>query len=227
MTLLLQVLLAVAYALLAHGASAWGDDRMAAGALLALVLMVLLPGLAARRAWAWIALPLLAAGCWATWRAGYAGLPLLLVPVAFVALIGWVFGRSLGSLRGPLITRIVSAMEGVPVDDVAPELRSYTRRLTAAWAWLLAGLAVANLVLALIATPDGLLASIGVQPPLAITRSQWSWFANLLNYGIVGGFFVGEYHLRKRWFPARYRSFGDFLQRMAALGPRFWTDFLR
>jgi uncharacterized membrane protein len=227
MTLLLQVLLAVAYALLAHGASAWADDRLAAGALLALVLMLLLPGLAARRAWAWVALPPLAYGCWATWRAGYAALPLLLVPVAFVALIGWVFGRSLGSPRGALITRIVSAMEAVPVDEVAPELRRYTRRLTAAWAWLLGGLAVANLVLALIATPDGLLASLGVEPPLAITRSQWSWFANLLNYGIVGGFFVGEYHLRKRWFPARYRSFGDFLQRMAALGPRFWTDFLR
>ena len=92
---------------------------------------------------------------------------------------------------------------------------------------MLASLALLNLLLALIAVPDGLLARFGVAAPLSITRTQWSWFANLCNYGIVGGFFLLEYQLRKRHFPGRYKNFLDFGRRMAALGPTFWRDFLR
>lgn len=223
----LQVVLAVAYALLAHAASAGDDDRFALGALLALLLMLLAAPLAARRAWAWLMLPASAAGAFALYRAGHAGLPLLLVPVAFVALVAWWFGRSLRSPRGALITRIVAGLEREPLAGLDPELVAYTRRLTAAWAWLLALLALVNLALALAAEPDGLLASIGVQPPFTITRAQWSWFANLSNYGVVGGFFAGEFMLRQRRFPGRYRNFFDFLRQLAGLGPAFWRDFLR
>ena len=225
--LLVQVVLALAYALLAHAASAGRGDYYALAALLVLVLMLLVAALAARRWWAWLALPVLAAGCYALYRAGHAGLPLLLVPVAFVALIAWWFGRSLRSPRGALITRIVAALDGVEPARIEPTLLRYTRDLTAAWAGVLALLAVIDLVLALIAAPGGLLASLGIASPVTITRTQWSWFANLFTYGIVGGFFVGEYLLRKRRFPGRYRSFADFLRRMAALGPAFWRDFLR
>lgn len=223
----LQVLLAVAYALLAHAASLRQSDAGAAAALVALVLLLLAAPLAARRPWAWLALPLLLAATWAIHRSGHAALPLLLVPVAFIALIGSWFGRSLRPGRVPLITRIVAALEGLPADQVAPDLRAYTRVLTAAWAGLLALLATINLLLALIATPAGLLASAGVAAPVTITREQWSWFANLLNYGIVGTAFVAEYWVRKRWFPDRYRSFAEFLRKLAALGPVFWRDFLR
>ena len=223
----LQVVLAVAYALLAHAASAGAGDRFALGALLALVLMLLAAPLAARRAWAWFALPLFAAGAWALYRAGLAGLPLLLVPVAFVALVAWWFGRSLRSPRGALITRIVAGLEHVPLAELEPGLVAYTRALTAAWAWLLAFLGLVNLGLALAAEPGGLLASVGVRPPWPITREQWSWFANLSNYGIIGGFFAGEFVLRQRRFPGRYRNFVDFLRQLAALGPAFWRDFLR
>ena len=46
--------------------------------------------------------------------------------------------------------------------------------------------------------------------------------------GVVGAFFVGEYLLRKRWFPHRpYRHFFDFVHRMARLGPDFWKGLLR
>lgn len=224
---LLQVLLAVAYALLAHAASLRQSDAFAAAALVVLALLLLVAPLAARRPWAWLALPLLLATTWFAWRGGYAGLPLLLVPVAFIALIGSWFGRSLRPGRVPLITRIVAALEELPADQVAPELRDYTRALTAGWAGLLALLAVVNLVLALIASPGGLLASAGIAAPVTISREQWSWFANLLNYGIVGAAFVGEYWVRKRRFPGRYRSFADFLRKLAALGPAFWKDFLR
>ncbi|MBP6797202.1 MAG: ketosynthase, partial [Luteimonas sp.] len=106
----LQVGLAVAYALLAHAASG-GSARAALAALWVLVALVLAAPLAHRRAWAWALAPLLAAGAWMLHRAGLAMLPLLLVPVAFVWLVAWVFARSLRPGRVPLINRIVSGLD--------------------------------------------------------------------------------------------------------------------
>ena len=83
---------------------------------------------------------------------------------------------------------------------------------------MLALLAVINLALALIAVPGGVLAQSRHRVAGDDHRTQWSWFANLLNYGIVGGFFVGEYLLRKRRFPGRYRSFVDFLRQDGGAG---------
>jgi uncharacterized membrane protein len=227
MVMVLQVLMAVGYALLAHAASATGDDRFAYGALLSLVVMMLAAGIAARRAWAWLLLPLSVLACHMLYRAGLAGLPLLLVPVAFVAMIAWLFGRSLRSPHGALITRIVAALDGSTPATLAPDLLAYSRSLTAAWAWVLGGMAVANLALALAAEPGGLLSSLGIAPPVSITLEQWSLFANLLTYGVVGGFFAIEFTYRKWRFPGRYVSFYAFVRQMAALGPAFWRDFLR
>ena len=108
---------------------------------------------------------------------------------------------------------------------LAPPLYRYTRRLTALWAAVLLLLALINGALATIAVPDGLLARLGHPPAFAITQEQWSWFANLLNYGIVGGLFAAEYLVRRRLFVQRPETgFFDFLRRMARLGPRFWRD---
>lgn len=224
---LARLLLALAYPWLAHAAGTRESGALAAIALADVALIVLLQPLLARRAWAWATLALLAVALWRLSQSAHALLPLLLVPVAFMALVGWSFGRTLRAGRVPLISRIVSALEARPASELEPALQRYTRRLTATWAALLGTLAVVNLVLALIAVPRGLLASVGVMPPLTVTDAQWSWFANLLNYGLMGGLFVGEYWLRKRLFPGRYRSLADFLQRMAGLGPAFWRTLLR
>lgn len=227
MILTLEVLLAVAYALLAHMASARHDGLLAVGALGALLLMILLAPLLRLRPWAWLALALAAAGLAWLVRSPYAQLPLMLVPTLFIALVAFWFGRSLAPGRVALISKIVTALEGEPSVPVVPELLDYTRRLTAAWAWALALLALVNLALAMIAVPDGLLAQFGLRSPVTITQAQWSWFANLFNYGIIGGFFAVEFAIRKRRFPGRYHNFVDFLRRMRALGPAFWRDFLR
>lgn len=227
MTLALQLLLALAYSLLAHVASATGDERLAALALVDLVLLVLVAPLARGRPWAWVALPLSLAAVLALHREDQVAVPMLLVPVAFIAMVAWWFGRSLRAGSVPLITRIVSALEATAPDALEPGLRRYTRTLTAAWALLLATLCVANLLLALVAVPDGLLVRFGWQAPVSVTQAQWSWFANLLNYGIMGVFFLFEYQLRKRRFPNRYASFAEFARKLAALGPAFWRDFLR
>lgn len=224
---LLRLLLAGAYPVLAHAASLRGDGALAALAFGDIALILLLEPLLQRRAAAWIALPAIAAGLAWLAQSPHALLPLLLVPVLFIGLVAWFFGRTLRVGSTPLISRIVAALEGVPPAQLAPELRVYTRRLTSAWAWLLGLLAMANLVLALIAVPNGLLAGIGIAPPLQVSEVQWSWFANGLNYGIIAGFFLLEYHYRKRHFPGRYRNVADFVQRMARLGPAFWSTLFR
>ena len=111
--------------------------------------------------------------------------------------------------------------------DLAPDLVRYTRGLTAIWAIVLAALAITDLLLALCAVPGGVLDSLGAAPPVTISREAWSWFANGLNYGLVGGLFVGEYFVRTRRFPGRYASFFDFLRRMAGIGPAGWRGLLR
>lgn len=222
-----RVALAVAYPFLAHAAAARDSGVLAACALGTIVLMALAEGLARGRARSWLALA--AAALALAWLAAspFARLPLLLVPVAFVGLIAWGFARTLRAGRVALITRIVSALDGLPPDRLAPDLLRYTRRLTLAWALVLAALGLCNLALAALAVPTGLLASAGIVPPLAVTEAQWSWFANWLNYGLVGGFFVLEYLYRKWRFPGRYRNFLDFLRRMARLDPAFWRDVFR
>lgn len=228
MILLLQLLLALGYTACAHLASLWHSDVLALAAMLALVSMMLVEPLLDRRAWAWLALPLSLWGAWWLYANGHAAVPLLLVPVVFVLAIAWVFARTLRKGATPLITRILMGMEGVAaVEAVSPELRAYTRGLTATWAIVLLAMAVASLVLALIASPDGLLESLGVPSPWPITQQQWSWVANILNYGVIGGVFAVEFAIRQRRFPGHDRSFVDFVRRMAALGPGFWRELLR
>lgn len=223
----LRIASAVAYPFFAHGASVRDSGALAACALGTLVVMALADGLVQRRAGAWLAL--LAAGAGLAWLAGsrWAHLPLLLVPVAFIAMIAWFFGRTLRAGRVPLISKIVCALEQVSLSELEPSLRRYTRGLTAAWALVLAAMGVCNLVLAAIAVPNGLLASFGIAAPVTVTDAQWSWFANWFNYGLVGGFFALEYLYRKRRFPGRYRNFLDFATRLSRLGPAFWRDIFR
>ncbi|WP_238345943.1 ketosynthase [Luteimonas saliphila] len=227
MILALQIALAVAYALLAHGASAGGDARLALAALLVLVALVLAPPLLRLRPWAFALAAVSSAAAWWLYRQGLATLPLLVVPVVFVALVAWVFGRSLQRGRVPLITRIVSGLDGVPPERLPADVAAYARGLTALWAGVLVLLGVANLVLALIASPGGLLAQVGIASPWPITPEQWSWLANVLGYGVVGGFFVLEFQWRRYRFPERHHGFVGFLRRLGGLGPAFWRDFLR
>lgn len=225
-TAVLRVILAIAYPFLAHWASHRGGGPVAALALFDLALIVLLQPLAQRRGWAWATLALVAVALWQL--APTAVLPMLLLvpPLLFTALVAWFFARSLRAPRVPVITRIVAALDRCEPAQLPPALLRYTRRLTATWAVVLVGLCLANAVLALIAVPDGVLARLGYAPVLTVSQTTWSWFANLLDYGIVGAFFFGEYLLRKRWFPNRYRNFADFLQRLRALGPAFWRQLL-
>ena len=224
----LRVALALCYPLFAHLASLNGSGAWAGLAMASMVLLLLLEPLLNRRLWALLALGVSLLGLWWIAQTRYALMPLLAPPVVFITLAGWLFGRTLIKGRVPLITRIVEALYAQAGMPMTPDLYRYTRQLTFAWALLLALLAVINLLLALCAVPDGVLAQLGHVPPVSVTSAQWSLFANVLNYGIVGGFFVVEYLLRKSRFPQRpYRNVLEFGQQMARLGPHFWNEFLR
>ncbi len=226
-TSLARLALALAYPVLAHLASLRDDPVLVAFALGDLAVFVLLDFLLNRRAWAWGVLLATVVGLVTVAHSPHLHMVLLLVPAAFVALVAWTFGRTLREGHVPLITRMVSAIDGVPLAQLTPDLLGYSRTLTATWAAVLSGLAVCNFLLALVAVPGGLLHSLGIAPPVTVSESAWSWFANLLNYGLVGGLFVGEYFYRVRRFPGRYTSFFDFVRKMVGLGPTVWRGLLR
>ena len=224
----LRLLLAAAYPVFAHLASARSDGAWAALAMADIVLLLLLEPLLARRGWALALLALCLAGLWWGSLSRYALMPLLAPPVVFLALVSWLFARTLRSGRVPLITRIVQGLYAQAAMPMTADLYRYTRQLTAAWALTLGVLAAANLGLALCAVPSGVLVQLGRQPQWTVTDAQWSLFANLLNYGIVGVFFIVEYWYRKRVFPVRpYRNVVQFMRQMAQLGAGFWNQLLR
>lgn len=223
----LRALLVVAYLALAHAAGVAQDPRLAALALADIVALVLLGPLLRPRPWAWAVLAFAGAGlaCLAATR--YALTPLLLVPPAIVAFVGFGFARTLVQGRVPLITRMVAAMEQLDPAQLDPALLRYTRRLTLAWAALLGALVVFNLALAAVAVPEGLLATAGWPSPWPISEGAWAVAAHVGNYGVIAAFMLAEFQVRQRRFPDRYTSFLHFLRRLAGLGPAFWAGGLR
>jgi uncharacterized membrane protein len=222
-----RCLAAVAYPLLAHAATLSGDGRVAALAALDLVLVALAAPLVRLRPPAWAAFA--AASFGAAWlaRTPHAMLPLLLAPPAFVAVVGFAFARTLRGDRVPLVGRIAAALDGVEWQAMPAALRAYTRRVTLAWALLLLALASVDAALALLAVPGGLLARLGIAPAVAIAEADWSWFANIGDYAVIGGFMLLEYGYRRLRFPAQAPGLLVFLRRMARLGPSFWREALR
>ena len=81
-------------------------------------------------------------------------------------------------------------------------------------------IALASLLLALCATPNGILLLLGVQPPVSVPQEAWSLFANVLEYALVAGFFVIEYAIRRRRVPQQpFTGLRDFTTRLLAVAP--------
>ncbi|MFS8136587.1 MAG: ketosynthase [Thermomonas sp.] len=222
----LRVGLVVLYPLLAHMAAVEGDHRLAALALGDILLVLLLDDLLARQTRQWLLLLLAVPMLVLLSRSAFAMVPLLLMPALLIAVAASGFARTLRRGRTPLIASIVEVLEGDDAANLPDRLQRYTRGLTLAWALMLGGLALVNLTLASCAVPGGVLASIGIAPPLAVTNTQWSWFANGFNYAILGLFFVVEFVYRRHCFPERVHGFRHFATRLARMGPSFWRKAL-
>ena len=211
---------AAAYPALAHAATVLGSPRLTLLSVVVLACVVLLPPLAAGRTWARLAAPAAVIAILVLVRADAEALVLFVPPILLNAYLAWLFGRTLVPGRTALIYRLVRLMHP-PDEELDPDIEPYATRLTAAWAVLFTLLGLVNLLLALGATPGGLLSAFGLQPPIAVPRDIWSLFANVLNYCIVATFFLAEYAYRRRRFPQQpYRNLLDFIRRAVAAGPR-------
>jgi len=196
---------------------------MTAVAIAILAALWLVPLLARGRTLAWIAAPAIAYVCWRLAHAQAAAIALYLPPVLIPAFLAWIFGRTLTTGEVPLLARLVQVLHASDVEPVDPDIWPYARRLTVAWTALMIALAIVNLVLAAIATPDGLMSIAGLEPPVTVPQHVWSMFANLINYAIVGGFFMLEYAYRRQRFPRQpYRNVVDFVRRFIAAGPHLF-----
>ena len=228
MTAALRLLLLAAYLPLAHFAGTRHSPMLAALALGSVMLLALIEPLLRRRLMAWVLLAATVLALIALAHSRFALTPLLLVPALFTAMVSGWFARSLRPGREPLIAKVVGALYAQSGMPLSPRHHRSTRHLTLAWALLLALMTLVNLSLALVAIPDGVLAQFGIDVPVTVTHAQWSLIANIANYGVMGGFMLVEFQLRKWVFPVRpYRNAFDFARRMAALGPAFWRDFFR
>ncbi len=197
----LPVALMVSYPLLSHAAVLLHSPDLQWLALLAVAATPISAALLKARPLFWLGFGLLAMALW--WLVHLGGgqfalyLPPLLLPLALSA----GFALTLRPGHTPLITGIADAAHG-PLS--APVAR-YTRRLTAFWALLAAGLAAITLLLTL-------------SGPLWL----WSLFTNFISYAVLGTVFVVEYLLRRRWFPEHPHSrFTDYLGLVIRSRPHF------
>jgi uncharacterized membrane protein len=215
--------LAILYPLVAHLAVAHESGHLAIASLILLAAIALLPGLARGRLISWASAALVAVAL--IWAAGrdIAWLPLYAPPVVISFGMAWTFGQTLKLGEVPLIERIVRLMhrEDEKLDAAIP---LYARRLTLLWTVLFLTLGLVNLALALLATPNGILLWLDIQPAVTVPRHIWSLFANLLNYVILTAFFLVEYAYRRYRFPQQpYANVFDFIRRASAIGPRIMS----
>jgi uncharacterized membrane protein len=212
---------ALAYPVLAHAAIANRSVALAIAAIAALSAAALLPGLLRGRPGAWITSAIVALACWRLAQAPIPELPLYAPPVLVPAFMAWVFGQTLLRGRTPLIAQLIRHLHELGDTEPEPGVWIYARRLTQIWTGLFIAIATVNLVLGLIAKPNGLLLAGGVEPPITAPQEWWSLFANLIGYCLVAALFVIEYAWRRRRFPNQpYRNMLDFLKRMMIAMPR-------
>lgn len=212
---------AVAYPIVAHVAVARGSAAWAIGAMTLLAAAALLPGLLQARLFAWSSVPIVAGVCWLLARASTPVVLLYIAPILVPAFMAWVFGHTLSGARTPLIAQLIRVLHENDDQQPEPAVWSYARRLTLAWTVFFVALAGANLLLAALAEPDGLLLASGVRPPIAVPQFWWSMFANLIGYLLVAAFFAIEYAYRRHLFPQQpYRNMYDFLRQATSAMPR-------
>jgi uncharacterized membrane protein len=211
--------LAIAYPVLAHLAVVSRSVAVTVASLAVLASLALLPRLVARSVVAWCLAPLVAAGLVLLAQSNAAWLPLYATPV-FVNVFGaWIFGHTLTSGQTPLIERLARLLH--EPDAISDEIARYARKVTLMWAVFLSSLAVLNLTLALLATPDGVLLMMGWRPIVTVPVEVWSLFANFIDYVLAGALFLGEYAYRQRKFPEQpYRNVFDFMRRARRISHR-------
>jgi uncharacterized membrane protein len=190
----------LAYPVLVHLSVLAGSPPLAGLALVALYCGFTYRALAQRRAWAWLALPLVAAA--AAWLVHldaqrYA---LALPPIVLPAAMALWWAPTLRAGRTPFVTQIARTLRG----ELSPEHAAYTRGVTVMWVGVFVLLALAAAATALWGSP-----------------SLWSHVTNLFSPLLIGLVFAVEYayrrwHLRHETHP----GFVTFLRQVARASVR-------
>lgn len=192
---ILAITLVVAYPLLVHISLVFAIPQLMFIAPLVFLTGAFWYGLIARNLIAWVVFSAL---CVSILLVEYAGLTLYLLylpPILLPLLMLFIFGRTLGAGREPLITAIGEAARG----PLSQAMRRYTRRLTQLWCLVFITMIVWSAILPWLEQPE-----------------LWSWFTNVINYGVVGVLFIGEFALRKKLFPTHnHPNFFEYLRIIA------------
>lgn len=141
--------------------------------------------LRAGRAIAWGGLLGFAALVFGLMRVGSGHYALYVPPLVLAALGCAAFSSSLRRGQMPLITRIAEAVDG----PLNAELIAHTRKITALWALLLAGIFLVTLLLTLTGP-----------------REWWSWFTNCVSYVLMALALTLDYAYRRWRFPEHDRD---------------------
>ncbi len=193
-------LLLLGYPLLVHTAIVTGSVLLLFAALVLLGCNILAPWVVQGRTWAWVMLLVVVMLSLLFVAQGESHLPLYAAPVLIALAMLWFFARTLLPGRVPMITRFATAIRGPLPEPVS----RYTRRVTQLWVVAFAGMALANILLAVFA------------PPVV-----WSLFTNFINYLLIGGLFVAEWFYRG-WVLRDYESmtWREYMQALLQLDYR-------
>jgi uncharacterized membrane protein len=105
----------------------------------------------------------------------------LAAPALGMLALAWVFGRTLGPGRTPLIERFSRIVDR---DGPPPWIAGYARRVTWAWTVLMAAIPLVWGTLMLFGTP-----------------AAASFFLNFVSWGLMGALYFGEYLYRVARYP--------------------------
>lgn len=222
----------LAYPLVAHFGVILNSVTLIAIALGLLIVMPMLPALGRGSVVAWLAFLPVVVGLWWLSRSTHATLPLYIAPVLVPGFMAGVFGSSLLAGQVPLIEQLIRIMEPNSNEnrpdggqEPEPEVLAYAHQLTKAWTLFFVTLSLTNLVLGLLAEPDGMLLAAGITPPVTVPELWWSLVANLIGYLLVAAFFLIEYAYRRHRFPRQpYRNMLDFFVKVLAAMPRLVSN---
>lgn len=192
---ILAIALVVAYPLLVHVSLVFAIPQLMFIAPLVFLTGVFWYGLIARHLLAWVLFMALSASIVLVEYLGLTLYLLYLPPILLPLLLLFIFGRTLLGGREPLITAIGEAARG----PLSARMRNYTRRLTLLWCVVFVIMIIWSAILPWLEQPE-----------------LWSWFTNVINYGVVGVLFVGEFILRKKLFPTHnHPDFFEYLRIIA------------
>jgi len=224
MTSIGRAALVLAYPLVAHFGVMQNSVTLIAIALGLLIVLPMAPALGRGSVVAWLVLLPVVVGLWYLSRSTHATLPLYIAPVLVPGFMAGVFGSSLLAGQVPLIEQLIRIMEPGP-EAPEPEVLTYAHQLTRAWTLFFVTLSLTNLVLGLLAEPDGMLLAAGITPPVTVAELWWSLVANLIGYLLVAAFFLIEYAYRRYRFPRQpYRNMLEFFLKVLAAMPRLVSN---